>query len=743
MQRPTVSSAHIFAGQGAQIKGMGHDLFPLFPDLIAQANDILGYRLDRLCLDDPDGQLRDTRHTQPALFVVNALAHRRHLGEGGAPTRVAAGHSLGEYNALLAAGAFDFATGLTIVKKRAELMAGAPPGAMAAVLGLDREAVGRVLADGFGGIDIANVNTPSQTVVSGPVDDIIRAESAFAVAGCRAYIRLPVGGAFHSRLMADAAAEFASFLAGRELGSPRVPVISNVTAMPYDGDVAALLARQITSPVDWVSCVCRMLEMGEGEFVEFAPKPMLTAMIREIKAGWTPPVKVEQPVKSGVVAPERLGSAAFRAAYGTKYAYVCGAMVQGIASADMVVRCAKAGILAFFGTGGLPPAKVEAAIGAIQSRVSAGEPHGFNLLSGSHEAENVALFLKHRVRTVEASAYIRVSPELVLYRLAGLEPDGARITRRNRVMAKLSRPEVAREFLSPAPEALVRQLVAEGRLTSAQADLARRVPMADDICVEADSGGHTDQGVMTVLLPAIRRLRDRAVAEFGYDEGVGVGAGGGIGTPEAAMSAFLMGADFILTGSINQCTAEAGTSDLVKDMLQEMDVQDTDYTVAGDMFELGATIQVLKRGVLFPARANRLHDLYRHHESLDDVDGKTREMLQERYFRRSFEDVWQDCLAFHPAAVLAEAERSPRQRMALIFRWYYGLSARLALEGVADRKVDFQIHCGPALGAFNQWVAGTPLESWRERHADGLADHLMASTAGLLSATIGRYTAGA
>ncbi len=299
MQGSMGSAAHLFAGQGSQIKGMGRELFPLFPDLLSQADDILGYRLDRLCLDDPGGGLQDTRHTQPALFVVNALAPAKHLRDGGSPPAMAAGHSLGEYNALLAADAFDFATGLSIVKKRAELMA--------AVIGLSREAVARVLADGFPGLDMANVNTPTQVVISGPVDEVVRAEAGFVAAGCLAFVRLPVGGAFHSRLMGRAAAEFAAFLSGTAFRPPRIPVISNVTGEPYDADVGGLLARQITSSVNWLSCIWRMLDMGASEFVEFAPKPVLAPMLREIKSQWTPspaprPAAPAAPVPGGGVA---------------------------------------------------------------------------------------------------------------------------------------------------------------------------------------------------------------------------------------------------------------------------------------------------------------------------------------------------------------------------------------------------------------------------------------------------------
>jgi trans-AT polyketide synthase/acyltransferase/oxidoreductase domain-containing protein len=320
----------------------------------------------------------------------------------------------------------------------------------------------------------------------------------------------------------------------------------------------------------------------------------------------------------------------------------------------------------------------------------------------------------------------------VRYRLLGLSrdalaPGGVAIA--NRIIAKLSRPEVARAFLSPAPEAIVQALLAKDQITPEMADLARRVPMADDICVESDSGGHTDQGNAAVLIPAICRLRDVMQAEYRYAEPPRVGSGGGIGTPDAAASALMLGAEFTLTGSINQCTVEAGTSTLVKQMLAEAEVQDTAYAPAGDMFEIGARVQVLRRGVLFPARANRLFDLYVRHDTLDQIDPQTREQIETRYFQRSFDEVWQDCLAYWPPAAIERALAMPKQKMAYVFRWYFGLSGRLALQGVAERKVDFQVHCGPAMGAFNQWVATGDLADWQNRGVVAVNVHLLSATA--------------
>lgn len=439
------------------------------------------------------------------------------------------------------------------------------------------------------------------------------------------------------------------------------------------------------------------------------------------------------------IGPESLGSAEFRKDYGLRYAYLTGAMFKGIASRQLVVAMGKSGLMGFFGTGGCNFAAIEESLHGIKAELH-GQPYGMNLLcdleNPAAEERIVELFLRERVPCVEAAAFIRMTPALVRWRLSGIRrgPDG-RVMRQRRTLAKVSRPEVANAFMQPAPEPIVKDLLAAGKITTAEAALSQALPMADDICVEADSAGHTDQGVAMVLLPTIMRLRDAMLAKHRYDKNIRVGLAGGIGAPEAAAAAFVMGADFILTGSINQCTVEAGTSDSVKDLLQELEVQDTDYAPAGDMFEIGARVQVAKRGLFFPARANKLYELYQRHNSLEEIDLRTRQQIQDKYFKCSFDEAWEETRAYYQrthAAKIAAIERSPKLKMAAIFKWYFVQTTRLAMRGIEDRKVDYQIHCGPALGAFNQWVKGTELESWRQRRVADIAHRLMTSTAAVL-----------
>jgi trans-AT polyketide synthase/acyltransferase/oxidoreductase domain-containing protein len=272
----------MFPGQGSQHVGMGADLFPLFPDLTAQANKILGYDLPELCRDNPDNLLQRTDYTQPALFVVNALSYLRHVRDHGVPDLVL-GHSLGETNALHAVGVFDFETALRIVRTRGAIMAGIKDGGMAAVIGLSLKEVREIVADHCPDLDVANINTRQQIVVSGPAAAIEAAapifEDAFA-----SYIPLNVSGAFHSRYMAPAREAFARSLEGYRFQAPQIPVVSNVSARPYGSDdMPGLLVRQLTSPVRWSDSLEYVLGLGDCDLFETGPGHVLGNMADKIR----------------------------------------------------------------------------------------------------------------------------------------------------------------------------------------------------------------------------------------------------------------------------------------------------------------------------------------------------------------------------------------------------------------------------------------------------------------------------
>jgi malonyl CoA-acyl carrier protein transacylase len=282
-------TALVFPGQGSQKKGMGQGLFDEVREYAAvekQVDAIVGYSMRKLCLEDADNLLKHTQYTQPSLYVVNALHYYKAVGEGLRPTHVA-GHSLGECNALLAAGCFDFLTGLELVKKRGELMAQARDGGMAAIIGLNTRTISKVIADnGLTSIDVANFNSPSQTVISGPQADIQRAGPLFEKAGAKMYIPLQVSAAFHSRYVAGAAKAFEEFLAPRTFAAPKIPVIANVTARPYPSDkdaVKTMLVSLITRSVQWTQSIRYLVSQGVTAFKEIGPGNVLTRLVQQIQ----------------------------------------------------------------------------------------------------------------------------------------------------------------------------------------------------------------------------------------------------------------------------------------------------------------------------------------------------------------------------------------------------------------------------------------------------------------------------
>lgn len=283
--------AYVFPGQGSQKRGMGQGLFDEVPEYAAVEKDVdalVGYSLRELCLNDADTRLNQTQFTQPSLYVVNALHYYKALRDGTSPSYVA-GHSLGEYNALLAAGVFDFLTGLRLVKKRGELMSQARNGGMGAVIGLGTHSIAKVIQEnGLSTIDVANFNSPSQTVISGPVDDIKRAGPFFEKGGAQMYMPLQVSAAFHSRYMTEAANAFADFLAPMSFTAPRIPVVANVTAQPYPADptssgAKSLLVNQITHSVQWTRSIRFLSSRGVTQFSEMGPGNVLTRLVQQIQ----------------------------------------------------------------------------------------------------------------------------------------------------------------------------------------------------------------------------------------------------------------------------------------------------------------------------------------------------------------------------------------------------------------------------------------------------------------------------
>ncbi len=481
--------------------------------------------------------------------------------------------------------------------------------------------------------------------------------------------------------------------------------------------------KPINSPENLEEAVRRVLtplRISEADRGRFEP-PNLKGQSRD---GWGD-------VHVPAISPENLGDGSFRADLGIRYPYLAGSMANGISSCDLVEAMGRAGMLGFFGAAGLTPAEVESAVDRLQASLP-NEPFGFNLIHSPHdralEGAVVDLYLKRGIRLIEASAFLDLTLPLVRYRVAGIHrdpdsPDGE-IVAPNRVIGKISRIEVATKFFSPPPEEYLRELVASGDITEEQAELASRIPVAGDLTAEADSGGHTDNRPTLALLPTILALRDRMQSEYNYRSPLRVGAAGGIATPSAAVGAFAMGAAYIMTASVNQACVESGSSDVVRRMLAETGQADVTMAPAADMFEMGVKVQVLKRGTMFAMRGAKLFEIYRSRSGLEDIPPTERAILEKTLFKAPLEEIWDRTREFfleRDPSQVERAERDPKHRMALVFRWYLGLSSNWANAGDPDRQMDYQVWCGPAMGAFNEWAKGSFLENVENRKVETVA----------------------
>jgi trans-AT polyketide synthase, acyltransferase and oxidoreductase domains len=430
--------------------------------------------------------------------------------------------------------------------------------------------------------------------------------------------------------------------------------------------------------------------------------------------------------------PKNLGDPLFKQRHNLTYAYVAGAMANGITSVEMVQAASNAGMLGVFGAAGLSISQVEDAILRLQ-QILENRSYGFNLIHSpgdpEHEMAIVRLYLKHGIRLISASAYLNLTLPLIYYRVKGIYRDQqGNIICPNKVIGKISRIEVARRFMSPPPEKILGQLLERKMITHQEASLAAYVPIADDITAEADSGGHTDNQPAISLLPTMLALRDQMVSKFKYQNPICVGLAGGIATPASAAAAFAMGAAYVLTGSVNQSCVEAGTSEIVRCMLAETCQADVIMAPAADMFEMGVKVQVLKRGTMFAFRAAKLYELYSAYDCIEDIPQKQKDMLERDYFKCGFQQAWEQTKEYFekqdPRQILI-AEKDPKHKMALIFRSYLGQASKWAVTGERDRKIDYQIWCGPSMGAFNEWVRGSFLEKPENRKTATVAMNLL------------------
>lgn len=521
--------AFVFPGQGSQRRGMGEELFPRFPRQVQEADRILGYSITRLCLEDPDDCLNLTAYTQPAIYVVSWLACLAAL-EDGRSADIAAGHSVGEYTALTAAGVFDFELGLRIVVERARLMAAIEGGGLAAVLGCDERQVERLIADaGVPGLEIANINSPRQVVVGAP-----RAALADFVRHCarveRRVVPLRVSGPFHTSMMATAAQAFRTFLDARQAAfrDPRFPVYANLDAQPHRRDaLAETLSRHISHPVRWQALIENMLAQGVEHFVEIGRPAILTPMIEDIRKGQAEAYASPQPGQ----APSEYAATEDR--LGCQRPLLAGPLPLAAASVELLGALSRHGALAILDSEGTALEELSQLLERL-----AGQP-------GLRGRFAVAL-----------------NPDLPLTPLLGL-------LARHAVHGLL----VPGELLgSPLFAGLSRHPARPPLLLASARDeaaLALAWPCADAIYVEI--GGPEGSGAELPLLSTALHRRNTPLQGDGTKEkGPLVGVGGIVGTPASAQGMRELGVDFVVSGAAFLATRESGLPEATRQALRRV-----------------------------------------------------------------------------------------------------------------------------------------------------------------------------
>lgn len=743
--------AFVFPGQGSQFKGMGKELFNEFKDMVAKADKILGYSIEELCLEDKDNKLDQTDYTQPALYIVNALSYLHELKENGQKPDYVAGHSLGEYNALFAAGAFDFETGLRLVMRRGELMAKAKNGGMMAAIGVTYDELSEALKEkNITTIDLANLNTKFQTIMSGKTEDLEEAQEKLKDIKKIRCIKLNTSGAFHSRYMEESRKEFSVLLDQCQFNELQIPVIANFTARPYkNSEIKNNLDKQLTGSVKWLESMRYLMGKGVSDIRQIGPGTVLTNMLVKIKKESEPLIvndeeeesiseKKSENIKSEISA-ETLGSSDFKKKYGLKYAYIGEAMYNGISSAKMAASLANAGMLGLLGTQGRTKEEVSQDIDSVREQVKNSNcTIGINITNSPYnskiQSSILDLCISKQVNLIEVSEYMSITKELVLYRLHGVkEIKDGKVTVPNHIIAKVSRIEIAELFACPPQQKLVDELLKEGSISDEEARAARKIPMADSITITCDSEGHIGTSAGFLLVPLVKQMIQKCTKEYGYDMEINVGTTGGIGEPKAAAAAFLSEADYIGTGSINQCTQEAAVSESVKEILESIDIHDTEYVPEENLFELGAKCQVVRKGLFFPARANKLYETYRYFDSIENLDAKLASQLEERYFGKTFNEIYDEVIKTASHEEIEQAEQNKKYKMLLIFKWYFNKSRMDAIKGNQSNKVNYLIKCSSAMGFFNNWSKGKPFEKRENRHVDQIGIAILEEAACFLN----------
>lgn len=517
--------AFVFPGQGSQRKGMGAELFARFGQRIERADAILGYSLARLCLEDPDKKLNLTTFTQPAIYVVSYLNYLAALEEEG-PPEMAAGHSVGEYAALAAAGCFDFELGLQIVAERARLMAQVEGGGLVAVLNRDHRQVSQLIAQApLGELEIANINSPRQIVVGGSQAALDAFVAHCTANDCRA-LPLKVSGPFHTRHMSSVEQPFREFLDrfSAEFREPAFPVFANLTARPHRRDeLVSALSRHLTQPVQWQQLIENMVTSGASTFVEIGRPLILSSMIHDIRqhAAAMP--------SSAVPIPSPRRDAAISERLGCRRPLLVRSLGQAAVGEALIGELARHGAMGILDTEGVPLDGLEAMLRRLNGNPELRGRFGVALSpQPQHQERQVELFMRHAVRCVEVRDSATSAGAMARLRAHGETP----------------------------PVLLVR--------ATDRSSLESAFDHAAAVYVELDVEDRSDGG-LALLLEALRR-RDR---QAGKDTPL-VGAAGIIGNPVWVQAMQSLGVDFVVAGSAFLLSREAAFPAGIKNSLRRV-----------------------------------------------------------------------------------------------------------------------------------------------------------------------------
>lgn len=530
--------AFIFPGQGIQRVGMGKDLFALYPDLVQQADEVLGYSITQLCTQDPHNRLNQTEFTQPAIYVVSYLSYLDQMAKNDTPDYFI-GHSVGEYAALTAAGALDFATGLAVVKKRAQLMSQAHSGAMAAILNSSLDAVKQLLKAGnFTRLYIANLNSPSQIVIGGFADELDHCLELCKQENIKA-IKLRVSGAFHTPELTDAEQEFTDFLQDIQFQAPVTPVISNLTARPHQSaELKNNLARHLTHPVEWIKSIEFLALQGVNTFTEIVSPAIYTPMIDEIRAQLSQhaPSEALAPKDKPVINSPRWQDSKFCQYFNCNHPLLIGNLYNAT-STKLIAALAQQGSLSFLDTDHLSLSALRDELTALRNTLGDVNCFGITLSNDPiKQAEQLQLCKQESVINIH---------------IRGLDT-----------------PTAALETFK-TQNTQIRWLIS---LSNSQA-LTHFYTFADAISIQLSAAESEQQAMQSLFAQAqnMKQLNATEATPF-------IGVSGIAGSPDSVQSWLTLGAEFVMAGSVFLTSHEANLTEQQKAVLAQSSYSDYQCT---------------------------------------------------------------------------------------------------------------------------------------------------------------------